>query len=128
MDVCPCLRQGNEPAVVVPEASYPPSECPYLDEAHPNGRILNIADRFPDGSMRLVRDVPVGTPTWKELYHRARNAVEGRNAAFEEWHLKRMPVFGLPRVKAFIFIVDSLVNLMTLARLVYEATTADRAA
>ena len=57
--------------------------------------------------MRLVRDVPVGTPAWKELYHRGRNAVESRNAAFEHEGLKRMLVFGLPRVKALIFQADA---------------------
>jgi hypothetical protein len=35
-----------------------------------------------------------------------------------------MPVFGLPRVTAFIFLADVLINLTTLARLVREATAA----
>ena len=86
----------------------------------------NIAECFADKSMRLVRDVPVGTPAWKELYHRGRNAVESRNAAFENEGLKRMPVFGLPRVKALIFQADVWLNLTTLARLVREATLAAR--
>ena len=86
----------------------------------------NIAERFADGSLRLVRDLPVGTPTWKDLYHRARNAVEARNAAFENWGLKRMPVFGSPRGKALLFQADVWLNLTTLARLVREATTAAR--
>jgi hypothetical protein len=86
--------------------------------------VLNIAEYFEDKSTRLVRDIPVGTPAWKELYHRGRNAVESRNAAFENWGLKRMPVFALPRVKALLFQAD--INLTTLARLVREATTAAR--
>ena len=71
-----------------------------------------------------MRDVPVGTPAWKKLYHRRRNAVESRNAAFENWDLKRVPFFGLPRVKALIFQADVWLNLTTLARLVREATAA----
>jgi hypothetical protein len=68
--------------------------------------------------MRLVRDVPVGTPAWKRLYHRA------RNAAAERWHLKRLPVYGDPRGRALTFQADVWLNLTTLARLVREATAA----
>jgi hypothetical protein len=118
-----CLH-GAEPVVRLPDVTYPPPECAYQSPAHPHGEIRNIAECFADKSIRLVRDVPVGTPTWKELYHRGRNAVESRNAAFENWGLKRVPVFGLPRVKALIFQADVWLNLTTLARLVREATTA----
>jgi len=44
---------------------------------------------------------PWGAPTWKRIYHRARNAAEGRNSAFERWGLKRLPVYGDLRGKAF---------------------------
>jgi hypothetical protein len=50
--------------------------------------------------------------------------VEGRNAAFEKWGLKRMPVYGDPRSRATIFLADVWLNLTTLARLVREATAA----
>jgi hypothetical protein len=120
-----CLH-GVDPIIRLANVTYPPPECPYQAAAHPHGKIRNIAECFEDKSIRLVRDVPVGTPTWKELYHRGRNAVESRNAAFENWNLKRMPLFGLPRVKALIFQADVWLNLTTLARLVREATTAAR--
>lgn len=116
-----CLK-GADPKVQVPEVIYPPPDCPYLDTQH--GRILNLAERFPDGSIRLVRDVPVGSSSWKALYHRARNAVEGRNATFEAWGLKRLPVYGLPKVTAILFLADVLNNLTTMARLIREATLA----
>jgi hypothetical protein len=119
-----CLK-GKDPLVVVEDTPYPPLECPH---AHPNsqpyGSIINVAERFEDGSMRLVRDIPVGTPAWKRIYHRARNAVEGRNAAFEAWNLKHLPVYGDPRGRATTFLADVWLNLTTLARLVREATTA----
>jgi hypothetical protein len=119
-----CLN-GAEPVIPLPDVPCPPDECPYLKDDRPHGHVINIAKCFPtDGSIRLVRDVPVGTPTWKRLYHRARNAVEGRNSALQEWGLKRMSVFGLPRVTSFIFLADVLINLTTLARLVREATAA----
>jgi hypothetical protein len=122
-----CLN-GHDPVFTLPDVPRPPAECQFLKPDHPHGQIIDVAFAFKDGSHRLARDVLVGPPTWKQLYHRARNAVEGRNSAFQNWNLKRMHVFGLPRVKAFIFIVDTLVNLMTLARLVHEATSASLAA
>jgi hypothetical protein len=120
-----CLH-GSDPVVRLADVTYPPPECAYQAAAHPHGQVLNIAECFEDKSMRLVRDILVGTPAWKDLYHRGRNAVESRNAAFENWGLKRVPVFGLPRVKALIFQADVWLNLTTLARLVREATTAAR--
>jgi len=116
-----CLKK-TDPKVRLPAVSYPPPDCPYQNTAY--GRIFNLAERFPDGSLRLARDLPVGSPSWKRLYHRARNAVEGRNATLEAWGLKRLPVYGLPRVTAFLFLADLLNNLSTLARLIREATRA----
>ena len=114
----------NDAAPVAPAegATYPPDECPYL--VRPYGQIINLEERFKDGSIRLVRDIPVGTPAWKRLYHRARNAVEGRNSTFEEWDLKRLPVYRDLRGKALTFQADVWLNLTTLARLVREATAA----
>jgi len=117
-------RKGSAPLVQVPDACYPPQECPYLDPQHQHGKVLNVGEHFPDGSLRLVRDLPVGTPEWKRLYHQARNAVEGRNATRERWGLKRLPVYGDPRGRAIIFQSDVWDNLTTLARLVREATAA----
>jgi hypothetical protein len=118
-----CL-QGKAPRIQLAQVTYPPPDCPYQADEHPLGRVLNIGERFADASIRLVRDLPFGSPTWKALYHRARNAVEGRNATFEAWGFKRMPVFGLLRSKALIFLADVLDTLTSLARLVREATLA----
>ena len=118
-----CLK-GLTPVAPVDGALYPPNECPFQTADHPHGKIINVGERFADGSSRLVRDVPVGTPTWKRLYHRARNATEGRNATLEGWGFKRLPLYGLPRGKALIFLADVWSNLTTLARLVREATIA----
>jgi hypothetical protein len=76
--------------------------------------------------MRLVRDVPVGTPAWKRLYHRARNASEDRNSDLESWDFKRLAVYGTPRGRALVALADAWLNLTTLARLVREATIAAR--
>jgi hypothetical protein len=113
---------GAAPVAPAEDTTYPPDECPYLD--HPYGQLINVGERFKDGSTRLVRDIPVGTPAWKRIYHRARNAAEGRNSTFERWGLKRLPVYGDLRGKALTFQADVWLNLTTLARLVREATAA----
>jgi hypothetical protein len=118
-------RKNLPPCVALPQVTYPPDECPYQAAEHLHGRVINVAESFPDGSLRLVRDVPVGSSSWKALYHPARNAVESRNATFEAWGFKRLSVFGLLRAKAAIFLADVLDTLTTLARLVREATQAD---
>jgi hypothetical protein len=119
-----CLN-GSSPVVSVEGVTYPPAKCPHIKpHLAPYGDIINVGERFKNKTIRLVRDIPVGTPAWKRLYHRARNAVEGRNADFERWHLKRLPVFGSSRGKALIFLADVWLNLSTLARLVREATAA----
>jgi hypothetical protein len=120
-----CL-QDVDPVVQLDGVSYPPDPCPYQDHDHPHGKVLNVAETFADGSIRLARDIPVGTPTWKALYHRARNASEDRNADLEAWHLKRLPVYGQPRGRALVALADTWINLTTLARLIREATFAVR--
>jgi hypothetical protein len=119
-----CLHPNAQPKVQLPHGTYPPPDCPYLSAEHQHGRCFNLGERFPDGSSRLARDLPVGGPSWKKLYHRSRNAVEGRNATFEDWGFKRLSVFGLPRVTATVFLADVLNNLTTLARLIREVTLA----
>jgi hypothetical protein len=106
--------------------SYPPDACPYQDQDRTHGKVLNVAETFDDGSIRLARDIPVGTPTWHRLYYQARNASEDRNADLEAWHLKRLPVYGQPRGSALIALADTWINLTALARLVKEATFAAR--
>ena len=116
-----CLH-GHSPCVHLENVTYPPPECPYQAPDQPHGQVLNVAETFADGSIRLVRDLPFGTPAWEQLYHGARNAAEGRNAALQAWNLKRLPVYGQPRGRAFIALADTWISLTTLARLVREAT------
>jgi hypothetical protein len=118
-----CLY-GVEPRVFLEGVLYPPLDCPHQEATHPYGKILNLGERFANGSIRLVRDLPVGSSAWKRIYHRARNASEARNATFEHWHLKRLPVYGGLRGKALVYLADTWATLTTLARLVREATFA----
>ena len=118
-----CLH-GAEPLVALDGVIHPPTECPHQASTQPYGRILNLGERFANDSIRLVRDLCVGSTAWKRLYHRARNASEARNATFEYWNLKRLPVYGELRGKAFVYLADTWATLTTLARLVREATFA----
>ena len=118
-------QKGRAPVVAIEDLPNHPAECPHLHTDTAYGQIINVQFSFQnDGSYRLVRDVALGSPTWKRLYHRARNASESRNATFEHWRLKRLPVYGEPRSKALIFLADVWANLTTLARLFREATAA----
>ncbi len=115
---------GPPPAALLRGVTYPPSECPYSAPEHPFGQIINVGERFKDHCIRLVRDLALGTPAWKRIYHRARNASEGRNATLASWGFKRLTVYGQPRSRAFTSQGDVWLYLTALARLVREATAA----
>ncbi len=118
-------QKGDKPVVDIEDLPQPLSECPHLYTNTAYGQVINVGLSFEnDGSCRLVRDVAVGSLTWKQLYHRARNGCESRNATFQRWGLKRLPVYGQPRGKALVFLADVWFNLTTLARLFREATAA----
>ena len=87
-------------------------------------RFVNVGERFADGSIRLVRDLPVGTPAWERIYHRARNASEGRHCHPRRLGTQTLAGLWPPRGKALIFQADVWLNLTTMARLVREATLA----
>jgi hypothetical protein len=98
------------------------SDCPYLTTEHKHGQVVNVGRTLPDGSVRLAREVPYGSETWKKRYGR-RSLSESRNGSQERMGLKRLPNFGLPRNFKEVAVGDFLDNLRTLGRLVQEATT-----
>jgi hypothetical protein len=100
----------------------PVPDCPYLDLKHKHGQVVNVGRTLPDGSMRLAREVPYGSDTWKKRYGR-RNLSESRNGTQQAMGLKRLPSFGLSRAHREVALGDMLDNLRTLSRLVEEATT-----
>lgn len=107
------------------EPVQPVADCPFLDRVRPVGHVVNVGKTLPDGSLRLAREIPYGSPTWKARYGR-RNLAENRNSQIEALGLKRLPVFGLPRVAKEVQLADFLINLHTLGRLVREATNLNR--
>ena len=120
-----CCRQRCEGSASGDELPTEAPDCPFRHRTlHRFGWIKDVGKTFDDGSLRLVRDVPYGSAAWKELYRRARNGAESRNATLEAWDLKRLPVFGRPRGQATIFLADVWANLTNMARLIKEATLA----
>ena len=75
-----------------------------------------------DGTVRLAREIPYASPTWKKLYHR-RNCAESRNSVQQRLGLKRLPVHGLPRGYSQVLLGDFVANQQTLVRLFRQATT-----
>jgi len=108
----------------VQETAQPAPECPHRTDADKHGLVRDVGRSFADGSTRLVRDVPSGSPFAKQLYARGRNAAEERNAEFADLGLKRMPVYGWKRVQTLLIVVDMWVNLKTIVRLMRETVLA----
>lgn len=107
------LRQG--------EAARPVAGCPYLGPAGGLGQVVNVGKTLPDGSLRLAREIPYGSDTWKSRYGR-RNLSESRNAQLEGMGMKRLRSYGLGRNRKELQLADFVINLRTLGRLVREAT------
>lgn len=105
-------------------ADPPPRQvCPYVDPQHPLGYSLTTGLSLPDGCIRLARDLPVGSATWKLRMGRQSYA-ESRNAAQERRGLKRSPWFGLQNTAKALLISDTLSLAFNLARLIFEASRA----
>jgi hypothetical protein len=99
----------------------PVADCPYLARARPSGFIVNVGRTLPDGSARLAREIPYGSPRWKARYGR-RNLAESRNGQLEALGLKRLPSSGLAHGTQEIQLADFVTNWRTLGRLVRAAT------
>ena len=115
-----CLTPQTDAAESHPRPLAP--ECPYQASKHKVGQVVNVGRTLPDGSVRLAREVPYDSHTWKQRYGR-RNLSESRNGSLEHLGLKRMDSFGLTCGRKENAIADFLSNLHTLGRLVQEATT-----
>jgi hypothetical protein len=103
------------------EPQRPVPECDYLKGKYKHGYTVTVGRTHSDGSVRLAREIPYGSPAWKERYGR-RNSAESRNSLLERLGLKRMPVHGLASSHVTILQGDFVANQRTLVRLVREAT------
>ncbi|MGQ9684203.1 MAG: hypothetical protein ACUVX9_16860 [Anaerolineae bacterium] len=103
------------------EAVCPVQGCPYLDGRRPIGYVLNVSRTLPDGSNRLAREIPYGSPEWEARYGR-RNHSESRNGQLQGMGLKRMRSYGLERNTKEVQMADFIINLRTMGRLLKEAS------
>jgi hypothetical protein len=96
--------------------------CPFASSDHPLGFSLSTGLTLPDGSIRLARDMQVGSDTWKlrigrQSYSESRNAIQARR------QLKRSPSFGLSNTEKSMLVSDTLSLAFNLTRLIFEATS-----
>ena len=120
-----CLHQP-EPDFSIPETpdpTPPRQACPFASPDHPLGYSLSTGLALPDGCVRLARDLPVGSDTWKlrigrQSYSESRNATQSRRG------LKRSPWFGLVNSAKAMSISDTLSLAFNFIRLVREASAA----
>lgn len=120
-----CLRHPTPPFSPPSNTDQPPARnhCPYRHDQYPLGFSLSTSLRLPDGSIRLARDLKVGSPSWNLRIGRLSYA-EARNANQSRRQLKRSPAFGLPNSAKAILLGDILSLCLNLARFVREASLA----
>jgi hypothetical protein len=115
-----CVHQPN-PDIPGAPANLSRTTCPFADPLHPLGFSLSTGLTLPDGSIRLARDMQIGSETWKLRIGRQSYA-ESRNATQARRQLKRSRAFGLPNTARSMIISDTLSIAFNLARLVFEAS------
>jgi hypothetical protein len=102
-----------------PERPVP--ACDYLKPQHKHGYTTTVGRTHADGTVRLAREIPYASLTWKKLYHR-RNCAESRNSVQQRLGLKRLPVYGLPSGYSQVLLGDFVANQQTFVRLFRQAT------
>jgi hypothetical protein len=115
-----CVHQPD-PDIPGTEPHVSRTTCPFANPDHPFGFSLSTALTLPDGSIRLARDMQVGSDTWKlrigrQSYSESRNAIQARRL------LKRSRSFGLPNTAKSMSISDTLSIAFNLSRLIFEAS------
>jgi hypothetical protein len=103
-----------------PERAIP--DCDYLHAQYKHGYTTTVGRTHADGTVRLAREIPYGSPAWKKLYNR-RNCAESRNSILQRLGLKHLPVHGLPRAYSEVLLGDFVANQHTLVRLIRQATS-----
>jgi hypothetical protein len=103
------------------DTERPVPACDYLNPQRKHGYTTTVGRTHADGTVRLAREIPYGSPTWNKLYHR-RNCAESRNSVQQRLGLKRLPVYGLPPGYSQVLLGDFVANQQTLVRLFRQAT------
>jgi hypothetical protein len=102
------------------ELDQPAPECDYLNAQYKHGYTTTVGRTHADGTLRLAREIPYGSPAWMQRYHR-RNSAESRNSVLQRLGLKRLPVHGLSLAHVIVLMGDLVANQRTLVRLIREA-------
>ncbi len=118
-----CIHQPQPDVQLSLEVQTPRTACPFADPAHPLGTSLTTGLTLPDGSIRLARDMLVGSDTWKLRIGR-QSYSESRNASQARYQLKRSPWFGLTNSAKATTLGATLSLMLNLARFVQEASLA----
>jgi hypothetical protein len=113
-----CLHRSQPDILVIPAESST-VDCPYQHADY----LVRIGLSLPDGDIRLARDHPVDSATWKLRIGR-RSYSESRNADQARRGVKRSPCFGLPNSAKVSILADILTSALNVARFVREATLA----
>lgn len=117
------LKCTHQPDPDIPGAApaISRSTCPFAHPDHPLGFSLSTTLTLPDGSIRLARDLQVGSETW-QLRMGRQSYAESRNATQARRHLKRSPSFGLSNTAKSMLLSDTLSLAFNLTRLIFEAS------
>ncbi len=100
-----------------------PTTCPYRDPERPLGCVITVNVSFPNGDIRLARDLKIDSPSWKLRMGR-QSYSESRNADQTRRGVKRSPVFGKPNAAKASILADILTCALNLVRFILEATLA----
>ena len=119
-----CLRHQRPDIILDPLPTEDTvASCPYRELEGSLGYLVIVNVAFPNGDIRLARDLKVDSPTWKLRIGRLSYA-ESRNANQARWRLKRSPWYGLPNSAKASILGDILTCTLNVARFVREATIA----
>jgi hypothetical protein len=97
--------------------------CPYRNPKRPLGCVITVNLSFPNGDIRLARDLKVDSPSWKLRMGRQSYA-ESRNADQTRRGVKHSPWFGKPNTAKASSLADILTCLLNVVRFICEATIA----
>jgi len=114
-----CLPRSQPDVLVAPPTHAATTDCPYRDTDY----LVRVGLTLPDGDIRLARDHPLDSDTWKLRMGR-RSYSESRNADQSRRGVKRSPCFGLPNSAKASILADILTSALNVARFVRQATLA----
>jgi hypothetical protein len=124
-----CLRHPQPDITLDPPADQKTAKtfsapvCAYQHPEHPLGCVVSVNLSFPNGDIRLARDLKIGSATW-ELRMGRLSYAESRNAGQARRGVKRSPWYGQDNTAKACILTDILTSACNVARFVREATQA----